>query len=383
MTEFHYLAGLVFCAIAVLAVGFTFAAAFSVPWPRRDAKSKTCRRSVTLLKPLHLAEAGLEDNLRSFFAQAYPGRVQIVFGAESRNDPALAIVDKLGREFPDSDVTVVTDPGFGGANPKVANLVNMVARAKHEVFVLSDSDIRVGPDYLGEVVAALEEPGVGAVSCLYSGKPIGPVWAKLAAMGIDYHFLPNVCLGVALGLTEPCFGATIALERRILEEIGGFESLANVLADDYELGRAVRENGYRVHIPHGLAVEHVCSEDSLKALFRQELRWARTNLLLAKSGYAGTVLTYPLALSLLALVFGGITVSTLAILGAALASRFFLVFQSRRFLGARGGSVWLLPLRDVLSFVIFVTSFFGHTVEWRGTRYVTAPDGALAQFRGV
>ncbi|MGH6889398.1 MAG: bacteriohopanetetrol glucosamine biosynthesis glycosyltransferase HpnI [Rhizomicrobium sp.] len=384
MFGIYDLAGVAFCALSLIAIGFTLAAAASVALRSgRARKAQPGRGSVSLLKPLHLAEAGLEDNLRSFFEQEYSGSVQIVFGAESRKDPALAVVEKLVREFPQADVAIVTDPAFGGSNPKVANLINMAAHARHEVLVLSDSDIRVGRNYLCEVVAALDEPGIGAVSCLYSGKPIGSVWAKLAAMGIDYHFLPNVCLGIALRLTEPCFGSTIALKRSILEEIGGLESLANVLADDYELGRAVREKGYRVRIPMGLAVEHVCSEDSLKSLFHQELRWARTNLLLAKAGYAGTLLTYPLPLALLAVLFGGFSVLSLAILGSALASRLYLVFQSGRFTGVRVGSLWLLPLRDVLSFAIFVVSFFGHTVEWRGTRYVAAPDGALAQFRGA
>lgn len=384
MFAFHNFAGVAFCALSLLAVGFTLAAAASVPQPpHRRSKEASSRRAVTLLKPLHLAEVGLEENIRSFFTLEYAGPVQIVFGAESRKDPALAIVGKLVREFPGRDVAVVTSTGLGGSNPKVANLINMAGHAKHEIVVLSDSDIRVAPDYLCEVVSALEEPGIGAVSCLYSGRPIGSVWAKLAAMGIDYHFLPNVCLGTALRLTEPCFGATIALKRRILDEIGGFESIANVLADDFELGRAVRELGYRVRITRGFAVEHVCSEDSLKALFQQELRWARTNLLLAKAAYAGTILTYPLPLALLALLFGGFSLTSLAVLGSALASRLFLVFQSRRFLGDRDKDLWLLPVRDLLSFAIFVVSFFGHNVEWRGTRYVAAPDGELAQFRGV
>lgn len=384
MFGFHNLAGLAFCALSLVAAGFTFAAAASVPTPRhRTRKSGPGLRAVTLLKPLHRAEAGLEDNLRSFFVQDYAGPVQIVFGTESGLDPALTVVKKLVREFPDRDVAVVANSGLGGSNPKVANLINMAGHAKHDIVVLSDSDIRVAPHYLCQVVAALEEPGVGAVSCLYAGKPIGSVWAKLAAMGIDYHFLPNVCLGIALRLTEPCFGSTIALKRRILDEIGGFESLANVLADDYELGRAVRAKGYRVRIPKGIAVEHVCSEGSLKALFHQELRWARTNLLLAKTAYAGTVLTYPLPLALLALLFGGFSLPALAAFGLALASRLALVFQSGRFLGRPGKDLWLLPVRDLLSFAIFAVSFFGHNVEWRGTRYVAAPDGALAQFRGV
>ncbi|HEY3779077.1 MAG TPA: bacteriohopanetetrol glucosamine biosynthesis glycosyltransferase HpnI [Rhizomicrobium sp.] len=384
MFGIHHLVGLAFCILSLMATGFTLAAAATLFFrPARARPGKSSRAPVTLLKPLHLAEPGLEENLRSFFRLDYDGPIQIVFGAQSRKDPALCVIEKLVREFPAANVKIVTDPAFGGSNPKVANLINMLAHARHEILVLSDSDIRVQPGYLHEILAALDEPEVGVVSCLYSGKPIGNVWATLAAMGIGYHFLPNVCLGMALRLTEPCFGSTIALKRRVLDEIGGFESLANVLADDYELGRAVREKGYRLSIPRAFAVEHVCSEQTFSQLFRQELRWARTNLLVAKSGYAGTLLTYPLPLAIIAVLLQGFSVLPLAVLGAAIASRACLAFQSDRFLGVRCGSLWLLPLRDVLSFAIFVASFFGHTVEWRGTRYVTADDGALAQLEGA
>jgi ceramide glucosyltransferase len=361
-------------------VGFTLAAALAVASGRPPGRLRQrSRKPVTLLKPLHLAEPGLEENLRSFFRQDYEGPVQIVFGAKSHHDPALRIVENLRRAFPAADIKVVTDPAFSGTNPKISNLINMVAHAKHELLVISDSDIRVRPDYLRQIVAALDEPDVGAVTCLYSGKPLGNVWAKLAAMGIDYHFLPNARLGIALRLTEPCFGSTIALRRGVLDEIGGFESLSNVLADDFELGRAIRERGYRLSIPETLTVEHVCSQKSAQALLRQELRWAKTNLLLARSGYAGTLVTYPLPLALLAMLFLGFSGLSLAVASGALMSRLYLVFQSGRSFGLRGGHIWLLPLRDVLSFGVFVASFFGNTVVWKGTRYMTCPDGALAQ----
>src|SRR5580698_1276820 len=245
MVQLGDLTGLTLCFLAVVAMGFTLAAAIAVaPGQAPTRLRQRSRAPVTLLKPLHLPEPGLEENLRSFLRQDYEGPVQIV--------------EKLRRAFPAADIKVVADPRYGGTNPKVTNLINMVGHAKHELLVVSDSDIRVRPDYLRHIVSALEEPDVGAVTCLYSGTPLGKIWAKLAAMAIDYHFLPNARLGIALRLTEPCFGSTIALRRSVLKEIGGFESLSNVLADDYELGRAVREKGYRLSIPDSLTVEHVC-----------------------------------------------------------------------------------------------------------------------------
>ncbi len=380
MTAIDEFIGSTLLLLSVVAMGFTLAAAAAIaPLPRRSTARKSSRSPVTLLKPLCLAEPGLEDNLRSFFRQDYEGAIQIVFGAKCHDDPALRVVEKLRGIFPEANVEVVTDPKFCGANPKVANLINMTERARHDVLIMSDSDIRVRPDYVRQVVGAMDEPEVGAVSCLYSGKPVGNLWSKLAAMGIDYHFLPNARLGIALGLTEPCFGSTIAFRRQTLDEIGGFESLSNVLADDYELGRAIRERGYRLAIPPALTVEHICSQKSASALLHQELRWAKTNLWLAKSGYAGTLLTYPLPLALLACLFQGWSALSLMAVAAALISRVYLMFKCSRPLRLRADHVWLLPLRDILSFGVFVASFFGRTVIWRGTRYLAGPDGALAQ----
>lgn len=380
MTGIHEAIGSGLAMLCFIAAGFTVAAAFALGTKRKFSLIESqCPRPVpvTILKPLRLAEPGLEDNLKSFFEQDYDGAVQFVFGASSQADPALDVVNALRRHFPNVEIEVVVEPKPLAVNPKVANLISMVARAKHELLIVSDSDIRVGRDYLRRVVAAFDEPRLGAVSLLYSGIPVGNIWSKLAAMNIDCHFLPNARLGMALGLTHPCFGSTIAFRRETLEEIGGFQFISNVLADDYELGRAIRARGYRVFIPD-YTVGHVCSETGALALFQQELRWAKTNFLLARIGHIGSVVTYPVPLALLCLLFQGVTALSLSTLAWALASRLFLVFKSGRRLGSRSGYVWLLPMRDVLSFVVYLASFFGRTVEWRGHRFATRADGALA-----
>jgi ceramide glucosyltransferase len=372
--------GLGLALLTFVAAAFTAAAACALGTGARSSVNAPRRGPalpVTILKPLHLAEPGLEDNLRSFFAQDYDGPIQLVFGANSQADSALSVVNTLRKEFPDADVDVVADSKPFALNPKVANLISMVAYARHDLLILSDSDIRVDPDYVRRVVAPLDEPEVGAVSLLYSGTPLGNIWSKLAAMNIDCHFLPNARLGLLLGLAHPCFGSTIAFRRQTLETIGGFEAISDVLADDYELGRAIRARGYRVLIPD-FTVEHVCSETSALALFRQELRWGKTTFLLARIGYIGSIVTYPIPVALLALVFLGISPLSLSALGWALASRLFLVFKSGHCLDGRRDYLWLLPLRDVLSFVVFLASFFGKTVAWRGRRFATRADGALA-----
>jgi len=381
MMGIQEIAGSVFGLLSFVAAGFTVAASRALTArPASVAASQRPRRSppVTLLKPLYLVEPELEENLRGFFRQDYEGSIQFVFGATSPSDPALRIVDALRREFPDADVQVAVGSKRTATNPKVANLMSMATYAKHELLIMSDSDIHVSPEYVSRIVIAMEEPGVGAVSLLYGGKPVGNLWSKLSAMNIECHFFPNARLGIALGLTKPCFGATIAFRRQILAAIGGFESLANVLADDYELGRAIRAHGYRVSILDSITVEHVCSQSSALSLLRQELRWARTNLLLAPLGYTGTLVTHPLPCAALALAFLGFSTLSLAALAAALASRICVVFRSARRFGWRREYFWLLPLRDTMSFYVYVASFFGKNVRWRGHHFATRADGALA-----
>lgn len=366
--------------LSLLAALFTLGAAVTVsPKPARSRARLPGSPAVpvTILKPLHGEEPGLDENLRTFLRQDYDGAIQIVFGASARTDPALAVADELRRQFPEADIDIVVGANSGATNPKVANLINMIAHARHELLVVSDSDIRVGREYLRRIVAEFDEPQLGAVSLLYSGTPLGNIWSKLAAMNIDCHFFPNARLGMALGLAHPCFGSTIALRRQTLEEIGGFEAISNVLADDYEIGRAVRARGYRVLIPD-FTVEHVCSESGALTLLQQELRWAKTNFLLARIGYVGSIVTYPLPLALLGLISLGITPLSLGALAWALASRLFLVFKVGRCVGSRSDYLWLLPLRDTMSFFVYFASFFGKTVEWRGHRLATQADGALA-----
>ncbi len=204
---------------------------------------------VSILKPLYGDEPGLLENLATFCVQDYPAPFQIVCGVHDPDDTAVVTVERLRALYPGVDIKLVADARRHGSNAKVSNLINMLPSARHDLLVLSDSDIAVPPDYLRRVADALAQPGVGAVTCLYTGKPLGGLAAQLSAMGIDYHFLPNVVTGVSLGLAKPCFGSTIALDRVVLDQIGGLQSFASVLADDYEIGRAVRAKGLRVAIP--------------------------------------------------------------------------------------------------------------------------------------
>jgi ceramide glucosyltransferase len=331
---------------------------------------------ITVLKPLHGAEPGLEAALASLLTQDYPGPVQVVFGLQDPTDPAQAVVGTLRRAHPGADVALAVDATDHGANRKVSNLINMVGQARHDVLIVADSDIVVGPGYLRGVAAALGDPQVGVVTCPYWGLPGRGLWSQLAAMGLSYQFLPSVAVGVGLKMATPCMGSTVALRRETLARIGGFAAFVDQLADDYAIGAAVRASGLRSVVAPVL-VGHLCAEDSLPALVRHELRWARTVRGVDPAGFAGSAVTYPVPLAVLATIFTGAAPIGLAALAIALICRFWLQRDVDRMAGARTGPWWLTPLRDGLSFAVFFASFFVRAVDWRGARFRVDARGAL------
>jgi ceramide glucosyltransferase len=333
---------------------------------------------VTILKALHGAEPDLYAHLASFCLQDYPSPVQIVFGVADPADPAVAAVRSLVAEFPDRDLELVISSRRHGANAKVSNLINMQSQARHEVLVIADSDIAVPRDYLTTVAATLSQPGVGLVTCLYCGAAANGIWSRLSAAAIDYHFLPNVLIGLKLGLATPCFGSTIALTKATLAKLGGLQLVADQLADDYGLGMAARRAGLKVVIPP-LIVTHVCAERSARELLFHEIRWARTIRAVDSLGYAGLAITHAFPLALLGVILGGLTPAAF-ILAVALTCRFALQAELRRLFQLRNGIFWLGPIRDILSFIVFVASFLGRRVEWRGQRYGVKADHTLAYY---
>jgi ceramide glucosyltransferase len=368
-----FLAVLALCG-AGYAILAALAAARFMRAPKAGHRADT---PVTILKPLYLGEPGLRENLESFFAQNFTAPVQIVFGVHDAADPAIAIVHALQEKYPWFDTCIVADGAIYGANAKVSNLINMLPAAKHDILVLSDSDIRVPKNWLSEVTDALAKPGVGVVTCLYKGEPGAKgLWPTLAAMGTSYDFLPNVVTGVSLGLAEPCMGSTIALSRDVLTRIGGFAAFADYLADDYEMGRAVRRLGLRLVIP-ALGVSHDATEASLAELFQHELRWMRTIRRINPAGHVGSIVTFAFPLALMAAVLLDFRPAGLAVMAIALGARLFLKYRMDGIFATFAGPFWLLPLRDLLSFAVFVASLWGETVHWRGVRLSVERGGVI------
>jgi ceramide glucosyltransferase len=333
--------------------------------------------SVTVLKPLHGAEPGLSDSLESVFAQSLDQPLDIVLGVQDPADPARGIAEALIAGHPGVRARLSLGDAEG-ANRKVGNLIQMSAGGLGDIVVLSDSDIVLPDRHLARVLAALAQPGTGVVTCPYYGIGAGGFWSRLAAMGVSYQFMPNLITGVSLGLAHPCMGSTIALRRETLERIGGFEAFRDVLADDYAIGAAVRALGLK-SVVAPLLVSHTANEASLAELYSHEMRWNRTVKGVDPIGYAGSLVTYPVPLALIAaLLLGGSPVS-LALLVAALLARHGVKSAVDDAIGVSLSPWWVLPLRDIVSSTVFVGSFLGRTVVWRGERLGVAPDGRLTR----
>lgn len=332
------------------------------------------RPAVTVLKPLAGGDPELYDNLRSFLDQDWP-EVQLVCGVADPRDPAVATVERLQRDLPGRDIALAVDGQRHGGNAKVGNLINMLGAARYDILVIADSDMRVGRDYLAAIVPALLQPGVGLVTCLYRGRPKPDVWSQLGALQINAGFVPQVLVGHLTGAREGCYGATMALKRDTLARFGGFAVLADHLADDWLLGEKVRDLGLQVVLSPYL-VDDILAEPSLGALFAHERRWARTIRLLAPWGQLGSIVTHPLPLALLALALGGGWWAAGAV-AVALTARLALVYGASHAFGVPVPPLWLVPVRDVLSFAVWLACWFGSTVSWRGEQYHVGADGRL------
>jgi ceramide glucosyltransferase len=333
--------------------------------------------AVSIITPLHGDEWQLSENLTSFVEQDYPGSVQFIFGVHDRADSALVAVDVVRARFPDKNITVVVDDTLYGPNRKIANLANMLDRAQHDVLCFADSDVRVSPGFLRDIVGALQQPGVGLVTSAYRGMCASRFWPRVSRAMTNYHFLPGVVTGLAIGRARPCFGQIIVITRATLLRIGGLAQFAHHLAEDYAIGEAVRRSGLTVAVPP-FTVRHACVETTFSRLIAHELRWSRTIRAADPSGHRGAVLMHPFPLALLSLMFSSGNLLAVGLIALTLMARAILVWQTDRATGERYGGFPWLPLWDVLQFAIYLASFFSSRVSWRGRRFDVDGDGLLS-----
>ena len=371
-----YLAWLAAAGSAVGCVYLWYACNAVAKFAQQPMPRSALQPAASMMKPLRGEDPALAENLRSFLRQDYPA-FQLVCGVADASDPAAAVVRQLIGEFPQADIALVVDATQQGTNLKVSNLRNMLPAAKHELLVLADSDMRVGANYLAAVTAPLvTDRDTGLVTCLYRAHSAGGLWSDLASLHINHGFLPQAVVGESLGKGAGCFGATMAFDRTTLAAVGGFEALADMLADDHALGGAVRRLGKRVALSPYL-VDDIVAEESFLGLFRHELRWARTIRLVAAAGFAGSIVTYPVPLALLAFCLPAIPQAGAAMLVVALLVRSITARRIDRALRLKAAPLWLLPVRDLLSFGVFIASFLGRNVAWRDRRFRIGPEGQL------
>jgi ceramide glucosyltransferase len=329
--------------------------------------------AVTILKPLCGAEPETYECLRSFCDQSYP-EFQVVFGVSDSLDPAVAIVNRLQSEFPRLDLQIAVDRRQHGSSRKVSNLINMMPLARHEYLVVSDSDVRVPRDYLARVVAPLLETDVGIVTCIYRGNPRRGLWPLLASQFINEWFIPSVRVSAMSGSRAFAFGATIAIRRPVLASIGGFNAIANQLADDYRLGESTRHLGLRT-VLSDVVVETSVIDGSCGDLVRHELRWLRTIRALQPLGYAFSFVTFGMPVALVGAVLAGGAPPAVGMAVVTALARIVLHLSVRK-PGSAVLQMLLLPCRDMLSLSLWVWSFVTRSVHWRDDQYRVTRDGS-------
>ncbi len=333
---------------------------------------------VSIMIPLHGADYKAYQNYAELCRQDYPD-YQIVFGVRDSQDSSVSIVNKLISDFPDQDIALVISDKTIGQNLKVSNLANMLARVKHEQVVIVDSDIRVSRDYLRKVLAPLSDPHVGLVTCLYRAAETPDFAAKLEAVGITAEFGAGVLMAWMLEGVKFALGSTMATTRTRLEAIGGFHAVADYLADDFMLGNLIARDGYEVRLSHHV-VETAMQPAGFMSMMRHQMRWARSTRISRPMGYLGLILTYGTALALLNVAIDRASTFSVMLLASTLVIRLTMGWMiGVHWLGdvLLKKHFWLVPVRDVLSFLIWCLSWVGKRVEWRGRLFEVAPDGTM------
>lgn len=335
---------------------------------------------VSILIPLAGKDFEAYDNYVSFCRQDYPV-YQIVFGVNHPDDSSVPVIKQLIADFPGSDITLVIDSGAVGKNPKVNNLQNMLGKARHDVLVLVDSDIRVDANYLATVVSELADEGIGMVTCLYRAGKSPNLAAKIEALGITTEFAPGVLVAWLVEGISFALGATIATTRKNLEAIGGFRAVADYLADDFMLGKLMSRAGFEVRLSSQI-VEIVLPPSTFRNMMKHQIRWARGIRACRPWGHLGAIVTHGTTLALLLVLASHGSPMSWAILTAALLGRLAVVWVvALRKLGDGPLSkhLWLLPLRDLLGFVFWTLGQVGKKVEWRGKSFKLVKGGKMTE----
>ncbi len=367
----------------IFSLGYLFAGLVAISIFKNKntfSDDKKFQPPISILKPIYGLDPEMYINLKSFCLQNYP-KYQIIFGLQDVNDEALPIVKKIIKELNDVDISFIINTERHGTNHKVSNLINMCPSIKYEFMLIADSDMHVNENYLSQVIKPFDDPNTGAITCLYFGSSTNKTTSMLNTMFINNWFLPSVLISKMIKPIEYCLGATMIVRRSILHKIGGFEALSNHLADDYMLGKLISNIGYKIHLSNCI-VKNVVEESSFKNLILHELRWARTLRRVEPYGYALTFLTDSLILSIFAgtslYVIGNSFVLFLFPIFITLIIRVYMYSKTNEVTDSgRVGKIWLIPLRDTLTFFIRILSYAGNSVEWRKNKFAVDHLGLM------
>jgi ceramide glucosyltransferase len=350
--------------------------------PRGDAFAP----AASILKPIRGMDREAYENFASYCRLNYP-EYELLFAVADADDPAIPIIERLRRDFPDRQIRLVSSIERLGENNKINSYCRLVKEAKHDLLVMTDSDVRVEPDYLREVAAPFADPAVGGVTSFYRCAGGGTLAADLDMLGMSTDSVPSALVARSLeGKVQFAFGWTMATTKKHLAEIGGWEAMVNYHSDDFELGNRIARQGYRVELMRQ-PVWMVFPEENLKEFLTHELRWSIGLRNVRPAGYAGMIFTHGLPWALLAaLVAGaagwiGVAVFYLA---AYLVLRLSVAWAAGVWgLGdkAIAPKLWLVPVRDAISAVVWVVGFFSDKIRWRGLEY-RVKNGLLVPIAG-
>jgi len=332
---------------------------------------------VSILKPLSGLDLDLESNLRTFFEQEYPA-FEILFAVREPDDPAVPVVEKLQREYPNvpSRLLITGEPPY--PNAKVFSLDRMLDASAHDLLVMSDSDIRVTPGMLRTIAAEFQDPKLGVSTCPYRAISGASFWSRLEAIGMNTDFLAGILVARMLEGMRFAVGPTIAARRHALESIGGFDRLKDYLAEDFVMGKFAAEAGHAVSLSSYVIEHHIGTSPDFRHNAAHRLRWTRSTRRSRRAGYLGQLFTMPVPLALLLTAWNPawwpVLPVTLAIRGVAAWTVAELVL---------GASLnWLLLLlEDIAGFCFWIAGFFGNTITWRGRRYRLESDGLFTLLR--
>ncbi len=333
--------------------------------------------SVTIFKPVHGLEKNQKEGLRSACLQDYPD-FQVVFSAQDSEDPVIPLLRELQEEFGPERVTVVIENLRKGPNGKINNLAGAFPHARNDVFVISDSDVHLKPDYLKTIVAPLADPEVGYVCTLYKAVSAGHWSEKLELLTFNADFIPSIVFAQMSGASKSCLGASMAFRRSSLAEMGGFESLADYLVEDYEMGRRIWSSGKKiVLVPY--FVDIVVDFGGFSQWWSHQVYWDQNTRAARPAGFFASILTRSVPFAFFFSVVRQADAAGLTVLAAVLVLRLLTAAATMKRFRDREGmkALHLLPLRDVLALVTWFLSFTKRTVLWRGSEFILTRDGRL------